>query len=829
MSKNNIKKNKVSEYITINGRYRTKKPLFAKDVFTNVFDWGGASQRAWDKAWSSNNAAGSLGQLAGGLGTIISAGINNAQTTDTTGIESTIKDYRMAPIEMSSREGLLNQWTNNRGLNTNFQMTDFTPSDGQRISNTLSSTLSGAMTGAQIGGPWGALAGGVIGLGSGLAGIFVGNADARQKAETLNNQAVAANSQRNRNFVNAADFLDQQDFMLNMQNYAALGGPIVNIFAEGGSLSRTHGSDFTNGVTYINEGGTHEENPNEGVQIGVDKDGNPNLVEEGEVVFNDYVYSNRLYAKGGDLAKYNLPDKYDGYTFARIANELFKESEESPNDPISLETLKVTADRLRGLQEDVRAAVDKESTNKFKWGGGVDRTTARWTVNKQEVEKEARRRALKISQNEDSPAYKRVYSEIYNELNDEATATVSEQNKTYDERSAAQLDYDTVFGELKNLGYSDKYIYNNLVEQTTLGDPNPNRFKQEAYDLLDSYRAPSQSTNESSPSNKEPDVKTQNNVDSSNLGVDKLEQSPDFIGHPRPQNYKALEKEKPKGTGKGEKVFPDMDPIEDSIEASGIVADANPQDWRKGIPDIPTVFDNYQAPVEDWKYREPFDWNDFGNQALRYAPVIGNLIGLFGNKKDYTDVNTFGEDTRNPRSVRFTPIGGHYDTNYVSPYEMQNPIIQGAANTRRMLANSSLGNSVSMRNALMASDLQTQGLIGQALLQGKEYNNTQKQRAAEFRRNIDQYNSSGALQAQSANMGLNNYFYNRALNKYNMRNAIDMGYTQAQGANRTALYNNLGNIGKENVLWPMVMNTPGMPWGFTRGGNWYFNADKETV
>ena len=56
-------------------------------------------------------------------------------------------------------------------------------------------------------------------------------------------------------------------------------------------MLNTQGGDFTNGVTFIDEGGSHEENPYQGIQIGVDPEGAPNLVEQGEVVYDDYVFS----------------------------------------------------------------------------------------------------------------------------------------------------------------------------------------------------------------------------------------------------------------------------------------------------------------------------------------------------------------------------------------------------------------------------------------------------------------------------------------------------------------------------------------------------------
>ncbi len=761
-----IKKNKISKSLNIQGRYRIDKPLYNKEVYNNIFSWGGQSKAAWEQsfgseAWSNGNAFGAIGNTLGSVGTILNSGIKNADVVDTTGIQDTIKTYGSGAVEQSSREALTNQWVTSNGLKTNYDSSQFRTTDGQRLSNTFNSTLSGALTGAQIGGPWGALAGGVIGLGSGLIGIFEGNRRAREEADKLNNMAMEANIQRNRNYVTAAENLDNQDFMLAMKNYSAFGGPIENIFAVGGSLSSTHGSDFTNGVTYIKEGGTHEENPNGGVQIGVDSEGKPNLVEEGEVVFNDYVFSNRLYAKGGDLAKYNLPDKYDGYTFAKIATELFKESEENPNDPISLETLKVTADRLRNLQEEIRAAEQKENSNKFDWGGSF----------------------------EDKVKYLRDLGYSEDEIR---SFWVPDDSKPAGSSGRAwKFDEDAV---LKSLAERDKRP---LSGSSMMSDP------------LGTLKMMS---------GQMPNGEAKANPEDFKLPTSKITPNSDK-NTKRGPNVEPIAsspvKETPKsgitGRPKTTKIEGVLDPRNTDIGIAGI-----PDNFLNPQPLFPSSTPEARKElVDSGMFDEPaFDWANFGNQALRYSPVIANLFGLLGNRKDYSDIEVFENDTRNPRSVRFTPIGGKYDMNLVSPWEMQNPILQASAGTRRTLANNSLGNSVTMNNAILASDAQTQGLLGQALLQGKEYNNNQRRTAADFRLGIDRYNSTGSMQAQSANMGLNDYFYNRALSKYNMRNAIDAGYTQAQAGNATALANNLGNIGKENILWAMANKTPGLSWGF---------------
>lgn len=123
--------------------------------------------------------------------------------------------------------------------------------------------------------------------------------------------------------------------------------------AFGGDLL-THGAEWDNGIRVIGNGGTHEENPMEGVPMGMDAEGNPNLVEQGEVIFNDYVFSNRLFADGGLLESFNLPKSYDGHSFAAIAEKLGDESKERPNDPISKRGLLSSMSRLQQAQETVR-------------------------------------------------------------------------------------------------------------------------------------------------------------------------------------------------------------------------------------------------------------------------------------------------------------------------------------------------------------------------------------------------------------------------------------------------------------------------------------------
>lgn len=123
--------------------------------------------------------------------------------------------------------------------------------------------------------------------------------------------------------------------------------------AFGGDLL-TNGVEWSNGLKTIDNGGTHEENPMEGVPMGIAPDGQPNLVEEGEVIYNNYVFSNRIFADKKLLEDFKLPKAYDGYSFAAIAERLGKESKERPNDPISKRGLMSSMTRLQQAQETMR-------------------------------------------------------------------------------------------------------------------------------------------------------------------------------------------------------------------------------------------------------------------------------------------------------------------------------------------------------------------------------------------------------------------------------------------------------------------------------------------
>ena len=189
---------------------------------------------------------------------------------------------------------------------------------------------------------------------------------------------------------------DKQKENSDMTNMFA-GTP--DIFGFGGGIY-TKGANFDTGVSYINNGGTHEENPYEGVQMGVDSQGIPNLVEEGEVKWQDYMFSNRLivprgkrgnygkrarkYAEGGKLAKGKGVDvpyeslvlkPYEGLTFAEAAKKIIKKNgADERDDAITMRGVDAQLSVLAGIQEkerqkeelrEMQEAIDNMSPEEF--------------------------------------------------------------------------------------------------------------------------------------------------------------------------------------------------------------------------------------------------------------------------------------------------------------------------------------------------------------------------------------------------------------------------------------------------------------------------------
>ena len=234
--------------------------------------------------------------------------------------------------------GSFDSWTqaflNNRPL-AHIGLSDVGYNTGKGIMNTLGAGVQGVGAGAAFG-PLGALAGGVLGTIGGLFGMGAAKRKAQRTVNRANEAIDYTNAFNMASLNNSLNNIRNNQFNNLLRNYSAFGGPL-NMSGDGvlspfgsrfsvGGPMHSYGADWTNGIKIIEEGGTHEENPYEGVQMGIDPQGVPNLVEEGEVIWNDYVFSNRMKVPKRDRIKYKLTGPKN-LTYAEAAKKAQKESE----------------------------------------------------------------------------------------------------------------------------------------------------------------------------------------------------------------------------------------------------------------------------------------------------------------------------------------------------------------------------------------------------------------------------------------------------------------------------------------------------------------------
>ena len=212
----------------------------------------------------------------------------------------------------------------------------------------------------------------------------------------------------------------------------------------GGTLS-THGLDLSNGVTYINNGNTHENNKYEGVQMGVDNQGIPNLVEQDEVIYNDYVFSNRIPVPNAVRNKYKLRGTKD-MTFADAAKKAAKESEERPNDPISQRGLEDIMNKLANEQEVMREQKNNKRRGKqYAKGGKLDSLLDAyndWVTNPYNTATTGFGEGLDVSPNQAASREKAIKNTI--DYNKETDDLIARDNL---------LRYAPVFGSALGVGY----------------------------------------------------------------------------------------------------------------------------------------------------------------------------------------------------------------------------------------------------------------------------------------------------------------------------------------------------------------------------------------
>lgn len=343
------------------------------------------------------NVVGALGDVVGGAANrIISGGLNSGAGNAVSGIGSAVGSAISTVNPLIGGAVKIGTGIIGGGINALFGM----KTDQKKLqaanegTNYLNSFVSDASTFDDIQGP-----NAVANVQNAYKGGLFKKGKARRKNAALRAERANAESWANRSVDNNIDNIAETQMDTMLANYAAFGGPLggmpslgtgaidydfmsnylmtknkaaeaknkiatnvfgnlpvtpLSTFALGGDM-QTNGGDFSNGLAHIDAGGSHEENPYDGVQVGISSEnGQPNLVEEGETIFDDYVFSKRIKADAETKKKFHVGKKTE-ISYADLSKKLEKESFERPNDPISQNGLKKQLHDLADEQERQKA------------------------------------------------------------------------------------------------------------------------------------------------------------------------------------------------------------------------------------------------------------------------------------------------------------------------------------------------------------------------------------------------------------------------------------------------------------------------------------------
>lgn len=546
--------------------------------------------------------------------------------------------------------------------------------------------------------------------------------------------------------------------------------------AFGGHLN-TNGSDFMTGLTYIDNGDTHENNPYEGVPMGADSEGTPNLVEQGEVVFNDYVYSNRLQVPKAVRKKYKLRDNM---TFADAVKYLTKSYEERPNDSISRDTaMEVLAD-LANIQEAERANKEYNSDknisayggkiNRFDDGGDTKETDFNW------------------NNLGETP----LWNNLLGQPNPSSPTIL---NNTW--MPTAINPYKGVpnyYGYDKPFWMNDKGEYNKEYIDFINNVYNVDMFKKHLKDQFNFY---DNATEEQKKSPRYAAI--QNFIDTSPEWYENRNTIDDWaISDNLFNTAKKLAVDKNTGIMHVGDMFAQYKRGKaNSLMPNGLFP--NNLNDRIKTPDL----------IKNAGKEEPPLYLGRSNEALRYAPAIGlgaavisDALGITNNPEYENAARIEAASRADYKPVGFERLGNYlkyqpFDTDY-----LLNRMDADAAASRRAIANQSAGNTGAAIAGILASDYNTIGRLGEAKIAADKENFARRAQVEEFNRATNQYNSQGALQADIANQGAYANAIGRRLTGLTTAAQMRQGIKDAAEANRAAniseFLSTLGDIGYEN-------------------------------
>ena len=686
------------------------------------------------------------------------------------------------------------------------------------------------------------------------------------KAKNLTNklraQAEAANTRLYNNFNQAADITNENQFLQSMYNIEAFGGPL---FKEGGIMIKkenrgkftesanranmgvqeyarhilankedysptlikranfarnfggrkafggdlnTYGGTYNGGLEYINNGHTHSENPYGGVPMGTDRNGTPNLVEEGETIWNDYVFSNRLKVPETLTDKYKLSKDI---TFAEASKKLGKEIEETPNDPISKRTFNSFMQDLQQSQEEVKA--------------------------KKELAK-AKRQFNKLSPQEQLGILNGTPVQEDNTMLPNPNEIVSNEPQQFDDGGwmfdnmwEGAPEYQNSYlkgnipyyqGKVSSKGYSVKDIestdnYKNFTKYAlTLPDNHnywqtlSNKTGKDVTYLKNNYER-LRNDGKLGWVHRTPKF---NNISTQADTPFTIYQPLDALGNQKPFNMLS-----PYGMGYSAN---DIVPFSDRIDANGnTVIDLKNKEFISTDTKKKTNNKEDNGLLPTW---------------MRYAPIVGSAIGAASSllsKPDESSTDailTAAREAGQYTPISFNPIGDYITYNPFDRDYYINKLNAESGATRRAIINQSSGNRGNAMAGILAADYNAQNQLGALARQAEEYNLAQRQKVAEFNRGTNMFNTEGMFKADTANqaakMQARSTLLQGTMQAERLRQAARQQLAAERSANLTNLFNNIGNIGRENMNFNILNTSAAFPWAMTNKGESKYKSRK---
>lgn len=686
------------------------------------------------------------------------------------------------------------------------------------------------------------------------------------KAKNLTNklraQAEAANTRLYNNFNQAADITNENQFLQSMYNVEAFGGPL---FKEGGIMIKkenrgkftesanranmgvqeyarhilankedysptlikranfarnavkwnafggdlnTYGGTYNGGLEYIDNGGTHEQNPFNGVPMGTDRNGTPNLVEEGETIWNDYVFSNRLKVPETLTDKYKLSKDI---TFAEASKKLGKEIEETPNDPISKRTFNSFMQDLQQSQEEVKA--------------------------KKELAK-AKRQFNKLSPQEQLGILNGTPVQGDNTMLSNPNEMVSNEPQQFDDGGwmfdnmwEGAPEYQNSYlkgnipyyqGKVSSKGYSVKDIegtdnYKNFTKYAlTLPDNHnywqtlSNKTGKDVTYLKNNYER-LRNDGKLGWVHRTPKF---NNISTQADTPFTIYQPLDALGNQKPFNMLS-----PYGMGYSAN---DIVPFSDRVDANGnTVIDLKNKEFISTDTKKKTNNKEDNGLLPTW---------------MRYAPIVGSAIGAASSllsKPDESSANailTAAREAGQYTPISFNPIGDYIQYNPFDRDYYINKLNAESGAARRAIINQASGNRGNAMAGILAADYNAQNQLGALARQAEEYNLAQRQKVAEFNRGTNMFNTEGMFKADAANqaakMQVRNTLLQGTMQAERLRQAARQQLAAERSANLTNLFNNIGNIGRENMNFNILNTSAAFPWAMTNKGESKYKSRK---